>query len=77
MTDNIIKFPGKETHAPSPQVLIDFLVQHQDKVESLVVLGFTKEGGDIVGFACRDLADIIFHIRLTERNLLDAFEERE
>ncbi len=77
MTDNIIKFPGKESHAPSPQVLIDFLVEHQDKVESLVCLGFTKDGGDIVGFACRDLADIIFHLRLTERSLLDSFEERE
>ena len=77
MTDNVIKFPGNETHAPNPQVLIDFLLDHRDKVESLVVLGFTKEGGDIVGFACRDLADIILHLRLTERNLLVSFEERE
>lgn len=77
MTDNILKFPGKDQWSPSPARLIEFLVKNADRLESLAFIGLSREGEEISGFACTDAADVFFHMELLKKRLLDSYSEAE
>lgn len=73
--DNIIKFPGKDQWVPDPKRVAAFLSENADKLDTLIILGLTKQGEEISAYACGDVKDAVFHLFFAQYRLAKIFDE--
>lgn len=69
---NVVQFPGETTLDIDPERILEGA---KGKLESVLVVGFTKDGEDYFASSSADAADAIFHLERAKHLLMKIIDE--